>query len=97
MERYAAASSSPSATKPFHMADFAAFDEEMLVRYFMDDTRKSRDEIEQDFKNQWGGVKEFLVFCRKEKADHDKIMRGDGKPVFRLGVSHRHRVPVVLD
>jgi hypothetical protein len=63
----------------------------------MDDTGKSRDQIKQDFTKQWVGVKAFMNFCRKEKADHDKIMRGEGKPVVRLGVSPGHRLPVETD
>jgi hypothetical protein len=91
------ASSSSSATKPMHMADFAAYDEEGLLRYFMHDTGKSRDQIKQDFTTQWGGVKAFMDFCRKEKAYHDKMMQGAlDRPVVRLGVSH-HRVPMLPD
>lgn len=65
------ASSSSRATKPMHMAEFAAFDEEGLLRYFMHDTGKSRDQTKQDFTTQWGGIKAFMDFCRKEKAYDD--------------------------
>jgi hypothetical protein len=49
MQRYesdAAASSSPSTAKPIHIADYAAFDEESLLRYFMD-TDKTGKSLEQ--------------------------------------------------
>jgi hypothetical protein len=98
MQRYNTASSSPASRKPTHIADYAAFDEESLMRHFMDETGKSREQMTQVLMEQWGGIKNFMDYCKQEKDEHDKSMRGEGSvPMLRLGVSPRHPVPVSID
>ena len=51
-----------------HIADYAAFDEESLMRHFMDTdiTGKSREQMTQEITEQWGGIDKSLDYCRKE-------------------------------
>lgn len=103
MQRDDAASPRPSITN-LSIVDLAAFDEESLLRHFVDmsqdmpnESGQSREQMaqgfSQQFSQQWGSVNGFLEYCRKEKAELEKYTRGS-VPMLRLGVSPCHRMPM---
>ncbi|KIM35860.1 hypothetical protein M413DRAFT_449588 [Hebeloma cylindrosporum] len=92
MRRYTAAPS--SSPPPVHIGEFAHWDEERLLTYFMKQAGKSRQETIQEFKRLYGGVEQFMEFSRKEKAAYEEAM-GSGNALF-VGVSSRHRVSVAI-
>ena len=98
MQRYNAKSSRKPVPKPVHIADYAALDEESLMRLFMDQSGKSREQMTQELNEQWGGIHKFMDYCKQEQVENEKSMRGEDRvPCFCLGVSPSYRITAVTD